>query len=144
MNATTFEPAMSRKGLIILSGAVWALGGVMLFIRAVLMMDTWTPAGIAIVTAGLAIGAIKSRLVLTKVARRNIDRVKTMSPDKKKICLFAFQPTASYLLIAVMIGSGLTLRSFFPHSIYIAGLYFAVGIALLDSGLVYFRNVGQV
>ena len=135
---------MSRKGLIMLSGMVWSLAGVILFIRAIQMMDTWTPIGMAIIILGLGIGALKSHFVLSKVARRNIDRVKTMSPDKDKICFFAFQPPMSYLLIAIMMGAGITLRTFYPHSIYIVSLYFAVGAALLYSGIEYFKNAGRV
>jgi len=135
---------MSRKALIVLSGMVWLLAGIILFIRAIQMMDAWTPIGMAIILLGLAIGALKSHFVLSKVARRNIDRVKAMSPGKDKICLFAFQPPMSYLLIAIMMGAGITLRTFYPHSIYIVSLYFAIGAALLYSGIEYFKNAGRV
>ena len=144
VNARSFEPAMSRKGLITLSGMVWSLAGIMLLVRAIMMMDVWTPIGTAIISAGLVIGALKSHFVLSKVARRNIARLKTMSPDKDKICLFAFQPPMSYFLIAIMIGGGITLRTLYPHSIYIISLYFAIGAALLYSGIEYFRNAGRV
>ena len=144
MSAHRFEPAMSRKGLVTLSGAVWSLAGVILFVRAIIMIDTLTPFGIGLIVIGLAVGALKSRFVLAKVARKNIERIKTMSPDKDKICLFAFQPPLSYLLIGIMIGAGVTLRHFYPHSIYVIALYFAIGAALLYSGLEYFRNAGRV
>ncbi len=142
MNVHTFEPAMSRKGLITLSGTVWSLAGVVLLIRAIQMMDTWTPAGITLIIIGLALGALKSHFVLLKVARRNIARLKAISPDKNRICFFAFQPPMSYFLIALMIGAGVTLRTFYPHSIYVVSLYFAVGVALIYSGLEYFREQG--
>jgi len=144
MSAHTFEPSISRKGLVTLSGAVWSLAGIMLFVRAIIMIDTLTPLGIGLIIVGLAVGALKSRFVLAKVARRNIERIKTMSPDKDKICLFAFQPPMSYLLIAIMIGAGVTLRHFYPHSIYVIALYFAIGAALLYSGIEYFRNATSV
>jgi hypothetical protein len=108
------------------------------------MIDTLTPFGAALIIAGLALGTIKSKLVLSKVARKNIERIKTMSPDKSKICLFAFQPLMSYALIMVMIAGGMSLRHFFPQSIYVASLYFAIGAALLYSGLEYFRATSQV
>jgi len=144
MSAHTFEPSVSRRGLVTLSGLVWSLAGLMVFIRAILMIDTLTPFGIALITAGLVLGILKSRFVLARIARRNIDRIKTMSPEKDKLCLFAFQPPMSYALIIVMVSAGLTLRHFFPHSIYVIALYFAIGIALLYSGLEYFKNTGQV
>ncbi len=144
MTAHTFEPSLSRKGLITLSGLVWSSAGVMLLIRAILMIDTITTTGIALIILGLVVGTLKSKFVLSTVARKNIERIKTMSPDKSKICLFAFQPVMSYLLIALMVTAGVTLRHYFPHSIYVISLYFAIGAALLYSGLEYFRSASQV
>ncbi len=142
--ANMLEPALSRKGLVILSGIVWALAGVMLFVRASLMVEALTATSVALIVVGLVVGTLKSKFVLSKVARKNIARIKTMSPDKEKICLFAFQPLMSYILIGVMIGSGATLRHFYPHSIYVASLYFAIGAALLYSGLEYFKSAKTV
>jgi len=60
---------------------------------------------VPIVTAlsAIVIGLLKSRFVFSKIIKKNIERIKNLSPHKEKICIFAFQAMQSYFIILVMV-----------------------------------------
>ena len=139
-----FEPSISRRGLTLTAGMFWILGSMLLLYRtyAIIGLPSFEQSSILLI--GVIVGALKSHFVLSKVAKKNVERIRVMSPQKEKICIFAFQPLMTYLLILIMIGLGITLRSYFPHSIYLAALYLGISSALLVSGIVYFRLASSV
>ncbi len=62
------------------------------------------------VLLALAIGLVKGRFVFSRFARKNILRIRELSPQKEKICIFAFQAMQSYLIIIGMVTLGILLR----------------------------------
>jgi len=80
--------------------------------------------------AALAVGTIKSLLILDKTARKTIERIVGMQDGT---CLGAIYSWKTWLLVILMIGSGILLRTFFTPGIVIGLLYAAVGWALLFS-----------
>lgn len=139
-----FEPAVSRKTLVLIAGAFWLIGGFAVLTRAYFMVDELTLVSGGLLFLGLAIGSLKSHFVLSKVAGKNIERIKNLSPHKEKICIFAFQVPLSYFLVALMICVGVALRHFLGSSIYLAALYVGIGAALIVSGMQYFMRAGGV
>ena len=80
--------------------------------------------------------------MFARLARRNIQRIRELSPHKEKICLFAFQALQSYVLIIGMITLGILLRlSPIPRE-YLAIVYLAIGFALVYASLQYWRGNG--
>lgn len=95
------KPAVLKKYLLIISGLMWAIVGVMLLRFAYIwMMGLKTGVNIEVLVAGIALGLGIAKFGLSKISRRNIRRINLL-PDKA--CLFAFQAWKSYIIIALMI-----------------------------------------
>lgn len=134
------EPAVSRKALILSAGLFWVIGGIVLVIRAGLILregalDIVWPAAL-----GVVIGSIKHRLVFSKLVALNVRRIRELSPHKDKVCLFAFQSFESYLFVILMIGLGIGLRYIGLPGNILATVYVAIGTGLLLSSVSYFGS----
>jgi hypothetical protein len=131
------EPAVSRQTLIYSAAVVWGGVGLLLCLRAYFWfaaspMSTWW-----MVLLALALGLIKGRLIFSRLAARNLARIKEMSPEKEKVCFFAFQAIRSWVLILGMITLGILLRmSPLPREL-LAVIYLAIGIGLIYASTVY-------
>ena len=133
------KPAVLKKYLLIISGLMWAIVGVMLLRFAYIWMMGLKPGlTIEVLVAGIALGLGIAKLGLSKISRRNIRRINLL-PDKA--CLFAFQAWKSYITIALMVSMGIYLRT---HSIvdesHLAVIYTAMGFALLLSSTPYYAE----
>jgi len=133
------EPAVKRRTLILSAAAVWGLVGALLSFRAFLWFRTSERPVSWMVALALAVGFLKGHFLLTRMARRNIRRIRELSPHKAKICLFAFQAIQAYLVILGMMFLGILLRrSSIPREI-LAVVYLAIGVALFYASLAYWR-----
>jgi len=133
------EPAVPRRGLIIGAGVVWSSAGGMLLFRAATMIPLVHSGLPWILPLSAAIGWLKARLVFSRIVKDNIRRIEMLSPHKDKVCLFAFQPWRSYLVVIVMVALGLWLRHSSLSPAILVAVYVAIAVALLVSGVKYFR-----
>ena len=134
------EPAVSRNTLRYVAAFVWAAAGLILLGRAVSWLLVPGVATAVAGVCGLALGVLKSRFVFIPMAARNVERIRAISPHKEKICLFAFQALRSYFVVAAMIALGIVLRySPLPRPV-LAGIYSAIGIALLLASVRYLKR----
>lgn len=134
------EPAVTRKTLAKTAGIVWIAAGLVLAIRSVSWFSYGNISPYILVGTSLIIGILKGKFVFGKVVSRNIKRIKELAPHKEKICVFAFQAIQSYILVAIMIILGITLRmSSIPRNI-LAVVYLAIGTSLFISGLKYINE----
>ncbi len=132
-----FDPAVDKRFLIVLSGIVWSVVGIILCNLAVnwLLLATdqkaiWPGA------AGIILSLMIHHFGFLKIVSRNIDRILA---KKGKVCIFGFQPWKSYFIIFVMIVMGMSLRhSSFPRP-YLAIIYIGFGGAMLLSSFRYYR-----
>ena len=134
------EPAISRKSLILGAALTWSVGGVILIVRAASLMgqvDRSLPLALGI---AVVIGLLKGKLIFERVARKNVARIRSTSPHKDKICLFAFQSLQSYLIVISMIVLGILLRQVGLRPLYLVMVYTAIGVALLVSSGLYYRE----
>lgn len=89
-----------------------------------------------LIVVGLFIGYAKSKYVLSKTVKRTINRIKTMPNPSSIMTLFS---PAYLILIGVMISLGASMR-FFGVPNDIRGLIdVAVGVALINGAMLYFR-----
>ena len=133
------EPAASRKTLVLTAGIVWLTVGTVLALVAV----TWLSAGnqtyYVLAGGALIAGLVISRFGFSRILKKNVERIRNLSPHKSKICIFAFQALQSYFLVLVMMAFGYALRKLpMPHA-YLAAIYFAIGTALVRSSLDYIK-----
>lgn len=115
----------------------------MLLIRALPWLAASGKLGWVVGLVGLGVGFMKSRLIFVPMATRNMERIEALSPHKEKICIFAFQANQSYLIIALMIGIGITLRLSPLPRLALGAVYTAIGSALLLTAPRYFSGTGH-
>ncbi len=143
MNGDTnrWKPAVPRRALWLTAGLLWSGVGIALCAMAVhwLCRDggPW-PLRTACACLGAISGFMVYRHGFSRIARKNANRIAQKSD---RVCLFAFQAWKSYILIAVMVGLGYTLRhSPLPRPI-LAVIYSTIGIGLLLSSRVYYERL---
>ena len=133
-----FDPAVDKKFLIALSGIIWSIVGIALCNLAV----GWLSEAASEKTYMLGAGGILLAMLIhhfgfLRIVDKNIERILSKSG---KVCIFAFQPWKSYLLILIMVGMGMFLRNSAMPKHYLAVIYIGFGGAMLLSSLRYHRN----
>ncbi len=133
-----FDPAVDKRILLAISGAIWLSVGIFLCIRAFGWLsgaagqkELWIGA------AGIVLALLIHHFGFLKLVNRNIDRI--LSKDGK-VCIFGFQPWKSYLIIVIMVGMGIALRQSSIPKPYLSVIYIGFGGAMFLSSIRYFRT----
>jgi len=112
--------------------------GAMLCLRAIHWLDLFSfMTELALGAIGIAIATAAHVLVLSKVVRRNIERIRRLP---ERACVFAFTAWKGYLMIAVMVTIGVLLRSSTMPMYYLSIPYTAMGIVLLIGSAGFYRE----
>ncbi len=138
LKAILKKPAVPKRWLFLISGVLWSVVGLMLNRFAVHWMIDVTQNQVWIIAlSGSIIGLLIAFFGFRHISKLNIDRIARM-PDP--VCVFAFQEWENYLLVIVMMSIGIILRtvSFIPK-LLLAPFYIGIGLALILSGLPYYR-----
>ena len=128
--AENHKPAATVPTQLLLAGVMWATVGSTLAFLGVLWL--WESAPVVapwVVVGALAVGVVKSRLVLDRAARRVVDRICARGDGR---CLGGFLSPPTWGLVALMMIAGRLLRGTLAHGI-VGPLYIAVGTALCFS-----------
>ncbi|MBS3905090.1 MAG: hypothetical protein KGZ39_07175 [Simkania sp.] len=143
-----------------LSGLVWLAVGIMLMMKGVPLLVKATTNGhsplvkflipmvgsadqaaMSLVIFGLLAGLIKGRVVLAKAARKGMQRLVSLSSP---LPISQLYPPRYYLLLLIMVGLGVSLRFLgIPADIH-GFIDLAVGSALINGGMTYFREGSSV
>lgn len=152
---------LSHTTLIVISGLIWFAIGVFLMSMGLnfLVESGNAPQGtfafldfltqfagakeqavLLLVVIGLMIGYLKGRYVLGKAAKKGTDRIRSFDNPAPLTSLYS----ARYLiLLAVMMGIGLSF-SFFNLSSDIRGFIdVAIGAALINGAMLYFKYASE-
>lgn len=130
------NPAVPQRWLLLIAGIMWTGVGAMLCLRSL----DWFHAlhnhsGYFFGAAGIALAFVAYRFMLAKAARKNITRI-SLLPQRAGI--FSFTPWKGYMMIAIMMTAGITLRhSSIPRQ-DLAPFYLAMGGALILGSLEFF------
>jgi len=132
------QPTKVRIQLVA-AASMWLIGSSILLIRGVGYIQgrywhAW------ILALGLALGVLKARLLLDRVATKAVLRIQ----GRADASVLGFFSAKSWALIAVMMGSGITLRHLVvnPNQIgagIMGAIYVGVGTALLLADRVFWR-----
>lgn len=142
MKLKKLAPAVSRHWLLLLAGSMWTAVGLMLLWRALGWLTAMElPVEIALGLFGLLLGFLAYRFGFIHTARRNISRLCRL-PDR--VCLFAFNSWKGYLIIALMVTLGITLRRSPIPRPYLALLYSTMGSALFWASLHFYDRFWRV
>ncbi|HBI15324.1 MAG TPA: hypothetical protein DDY20_07400 [Desulfobulbaceae bacterium] len=121
------KPGVNRRVHLFAAPLLWTLVGVFLLVRG----WSWIGPGkgwLVLLTLGL--GIAKSLLILDKAARRVLSRIVKLRDGS---CLGAVYSWKTWLLVVLMMGSGMLLRRYCTPGVVIGMLYATVGWALLLS-----------
>jgi hypothetical protein len=137
MDIKKFNPAVDKKYLILLAGAMWCGVGVMLVGFAVSWLSHYSvKEQVIFFVAGFIAAMPIHHFGFLKLADKNLNR---LLPLTKKKCLFSFITWKSYLIILVMVSMGIALRHSSIPKNYLSILYNGIGLGLFLSGIRYFR-----
>jgi len=137
MEIDKYKPAVTKNILLLIAGIVWEGVGVMLLILAF----SWLRKASGINTyphafAGILLALLVHHFGFLKIVDKNLNRILQM--DRKK-CFFSFIPYRSYLIIIVMVITGILLRHSTIPKYDLAILYIGIGLAMILSSVRYIR-----
>jgi len=130
--AERFKPSARAKTHLLAAALLWTVVGLGLAAAGLVWsFSSALPWSLLLAVAGIAAGTLKGRLVIRKMADWNTARIIARGDGH---CLGGFLAPKTWLLVIVMMGSGLLLRrSGVPRPI-LGVLYTAVGTGLLFGG----------
>ena len=132
-----FDPAVDKRLLIFLSGVLWSVVGIMLCKLAMNWLSlTSRQNAVWPGITGVVLAILIYYFGFLKLVNKNTGRILS---KEGKVCIFAFQPWKSYLIILVMIGMGAVLRHSSMPKHYLAIIYIGFGGAMILSSLVYYK-----
>ena len=132
-----YKPAVDKRVLLLLAGALWVGVGTMLLSFAYSWLRAYRGTdSVAFAGAGVAAALIIHHFGFLRVVDGNLGRI---LPMEGKRCVFSFMSWKSYLIVAVMVVMGVTLRRSPIPKHYLAILYTGIGLALILSSVRYMR-----
>jgi hypothetical protein len=132
------NPAVPRHYLFGLAGAFWTFAGVVLCARAVVWLGVF-PLGVEIEleTTCIALAIVGYFFLFFKVVQKNINRIGLLP---ERVGVFAFTAWQGYVMIALMITIGITLRNTSIPKYLLAVPYSVMGTILLIGSAAFFRQ----
>ena len=127
---------VSRRARMVVAGLVWtAVGGMLVTWGAGWLAGVNAWQAVALAVSGIAIG-IGAWVGMRALAEKNIERLESM-PERGSIV--SFISGKSWLITALMIVMGSTLRHSAVPKVWLAVPYLAMGLALFLASLSYYR-----
>jgi len=132
-----WKPGVPKSVLLLVAGMLWVMVGIMLNGMAYWWLRKELPAqALSAAVVGFVASLFIHHFGFLRIVDKNLDRI---LPMEGKRCVFAFMPWKSYVIIAVMIGLGITLRHSPIPKLYLSVLYIGIGTALILSSIRYLR-----
>jgi len=141
-----FKPKASKRNLLFIAALVWTFAGGMLLMRGLSIAVNIRDSSLIKILLSLVCGGLFYLFLFSRVSLNHVRRIINLQNDTP--CLFSFFNVKSYVLMAVMIASGILLRtSGIIPSEYLSLFYIIMGIPLVLSsfrfyyqGFFYGRN----
>jgi len=128
---------MPRRYLLFLAAVVWTFAGGMLLFRGISLLENVKGYIALRILASLIGGGIFYWLLFYKISLKHSIRILNLKYDYP--CIFSFFSIKSYIMMAVMISSGILLRrSGILSPAYMSELYMTMGIPLFLSSLRFY------
>ncbi len=135
--AERWKPAAGVRAHLIAAAGLWTVVGLGLTTAGLAWcFGSAFPQSLLLVAAGIAAGLVKGKYVIRRLAEKNAARIIVRGDGR---CLGGFLSVKTWLLVIVMMVSGMLLRrSAVPRPV-LGVIYSAVGIALLAGSLILWR-----
>jgi len=130
--------SIRRHFLFALAGCFWTVaGGILCFRGAIWLGLLSAPAAVAVALISAACAAAGYSFGFSKLVIRNIERINRM-PERANF--FAFTAVRGYVMIALMMSIGITLRNSSIPKYYLTVPYFVMGGILLIGSVQFYRK----
>lgn len=133
------KPGIPKRYLLFVAAFMWTFAGGMLFFRGFAMLFHFPRLLLFKIIVCIIAGLIFYFLLFSKISRKHTQRILKMEIEKP--CFFSFFNIRSYIIMAVMIGMGITLRimGIVPLE-YLSILYVTMGVPLTLSAFRFYSN----
>jgi hypothetical protein len=133
-----FNLRVNKVTLVLFAGLVWIGVGFMLCKMAIGWLNDYASGGKYIfAVTGIMAALVIHHFGFLKVVNKNLTRLNSF---EGKRCPFSFISWRSYMLVAIMMTMGITMRHSSIPKQYLSVLYLAIGLALVLSSIRYFRH----
>ena len=131
------KPGVPKRHLLLVATAAWSVAGGFLLFRGIRMLPETTWLWLKIPLAVIA-GLIFFHLFFLRVSLKHITRIRSL--EILRPCIFSFFDWKSYLLMAIMITSGVLIRkSGWIDLQWISLFFITMSAPLLLSAVRFFR-----
>lgn len=125
----SFKPAAPARLHLLLAAMMWTgVGGLLAFFGIRWLLAGQLPYSPLLLALAVASGVLKARFVLSRTARRVIERIRTRGDGR---CIGGFLSIRSWAFVALMAIGGRLLRGSPMPRLGVGFVYAAVGLALL-------------
>jgi hypothetical protein len=132
------NPAVPRHYLFAIDGVLWSAAGALLCIRAEVWIAVFPfRTEFALESISIVLAAAGYSFWFFRVVQKNIDRIGRLP---ERTCVFAFTHWRGYILIALMMTIGITLRNSSFPKFYLSIPYTAMGWTLLIGSIRFYRE----
>ncbi|MBL7138754.1 MAG: hypothetical protein ISS17_08275 [Bacteroidales bacterium] len=131
------KPGIPKRHLLLIATAVWLFAGGFLLYRGIRMLPESSYLWLKL-SLSLVIGLLFFHILFLRVSFRHIVRIRSL--EILRPCIFSFFDWKSYLLMTVMIASGILVRKSGWFSLeWVALFYITMATPLLLSAVRFFR-----
>jgi hypothetical protein len=134
-----FKPAVDRRTLLFIAGCAWTFAGGMLISRS--LLELWTIGHYLWLEflIGISLGSLFYLVLFARISKKHVTRIILITIDNP--CFFSFFNFRSYIMMTIMITTGIVLRrlDIINHQILYT-FYLTMGIPLLVSAIRFFYS----
>jgi hypothetical protein len=132
-----YKPSVSKHNLLFIAGLAWTTAGGILAGRGLsYLFEHGHYLGLRL-AGGLLFGLVFYVLLFAKISRKHIKRIHMLNIPFP--CAFSFFNVRGYLMMAIMISSGIMLRRFdVINKEWLYNFYVTMGVPLLISAARFF------
>jgi len=136
------KPAVQKRTLLLIAGCAWSIAGGILISRSLIHLIGVNHNLAMEIGIGIVIGCLFYILLFARISKKHITRINLIEIDNP--CFFSFFNFRSYLLMAIMISGGITLRlSGLVNPEIIYTFFLCMGIPLLVSAWRFFYSYAK-
>ena len=133
-----FNPAVPRYFLYAIAGVLWTFAGGLLCFRGASWLGVFSLPVIASIEAGsIAVAAAGYVFLFAGIVRKNIARIGELP---ERACVFAFTAWRGYIMIALMMTAGISLRNSSIPPYYLSFPYTTMGAILLTGSVAFYKR----
>jgi hypothetical protein len=106
----TLKPSIPKRYLLLVAALVWTFAGGMLLFKGIALFFKYPELLVLKISISVIGGGLFYLLLFSKISNKHIKRILNIEIDSP--CFFSFFNVRSYVLMTIMIGSGILLKKF--------------------------------